>query len=193
MDYFRFTAGQHCWFWRKVNYTTSAPLGWRLHCTSLELWVIDTWSFNIHIADFSSCLFFPAGGLLLFAVSRENEEAVKVQTGNSFWDQYVPLTAGHPHFILLADCYYLRMSFCGSGPFLSINAAFSQAAIRSLLGPLLSGWAAALHLLITAASRPPQRNHYPSKNVALRALGFRWVSFSSWLDAFLLLLFVWRL
>lgn len=125
-----------------------------------------------------------------FCSEPRDEGAVEVQTGNSFWDQYMPFTAGHRHFILPADCYYLRISFCGSGPFLSINAAFSQPAIRSLLRLLLSGWAAALHLLITGASRLPQRNHYPSKNVALDVVGFCWVSFSSWQGVFL---FVWRL
>lgn len=57
------------------------------------------------------------------------------------------------------DCYYLRMSFWGSGPFLSINAPFSQPTIRSPLRPLHSASAAVLHLLITQASRLPLRNN----------------------------------
>lgn len=152
---FRFMPGQHWGSWRKVN-DRKSPSAWRLRCTRSTLWLLDTWSFNIPNTHFSLWLFFPAGGHLLLAASLENEGAVKV--GNSFWDRYVPLTVGHPHFILKADCHYLRMSFCGSGPFLSINAAFSLPAIRSLLKPLLSGWAAALHLLITGASRPPQES-----------------------------------
>lgn len=158
-DYSSFTPGQHWIVWRKVNYSNSAPLHWRLRYTHFE-WLIP--GALISTTQTSHRPFSPAGGLLLFTASPQNEGALKVQPGNSFCDRYVPLTAGHPHFIPTVDCYYLRMSFCGSGPFLSINAAFSQPTIRSLLRPLLSAWAAALHLLITGASRLPQTNHYPS-------------------------------